>query len=145
MKLVCQRLNLFCGQAVEIEMGDDKVVGVGGWLPLAGVCEVSLDAGCVSAGAAEQGIEHGGTGVDGVDLNGWVGAEQALSEASVAVADNKGAATIAEIRQECAADSVEPRTEGQVFHPAIDWREPIEVRGEIHWKHRTRSIELPPR
>jgi hypothetical protein len=138
-------LNLLCGEAIEKEMGDDEVVRVGGWLPLAGVFEVSLDAVRVRAGAAEQGIEHGGTGVDSVDLNGWVGAEQALSEASVTVAEDKGAAADAEIGQECAADSVEPGTEGQVFHPTIEGRKPIEVWREIHWKLRGRRIEFPLR
>jgi hypothetical protein len=73
-------------------MGDDEVVWVGGWLPLAGVGKVSLDAGCVGAGTTEQGIEHGGTGVYGVDLNGWVGAEQASCEAAISIAEDQGAA-----------------------------------------------------
>ena len=59
-----------------------------------GVGQVGADAGGIWAGAAQKGLEHGGAGVDSVDLDGWVGAEQAGGEAAVAIADNKGAATM---------------------------------------------------
>jgi len=101
------------GEAVEEEVGDDQVVGGGRWGESAEVGDLGANALGVRAGSADKGAEHSRTGVDGVDVNVGVGAEQAGGEASVAVAEDKGAAAGGDFAEEGYATPLEERAEAE--------------------------------
>ena len=93
---------------------------------------VGADAGGVGAGATDQCLEHGGAGIDGVDVDAGVGAEQAGGEAAVAVAEDESAAGGGELIEEGESGSGEERAEGDPLHPTIEAGEGIEVGGRGH-------------
>jgi hypothetical protein len=124
-----EEVDLGGGEAVEEEVGDDEVVRRVGRVESAGVGLVGADTRAVAAGALEQGAEHGGAGVDGVDLDQRIGAEKAGGEAAVAVAEDEGVVDGGGFGEEGAAGSGEPGAEGEELHPAIKAGEAVEIRG----------------
>ena len=76
--------------------GDEVVAMVGSGLPVAEVGGFGGEAVLVGVGAADEGIEHPGAGVYGVDLDLWVSAKEAGGETAVAVAENEGVAAMGE-------------------------------------------------
>jgi hypothetical protein len=116
-------------------MRDDQVVwqifrrfcGSAFGAPASGVGHLGANAAGVWAGAADEGLEQGWTGVDGVDLDGGICLEQPGSEAPVAITQDDGAAAGEQVSQESAAAPPEPGAEADQFHPAIEAGEAVEV------------------
>ena len=67
-----------------------------------------MDADRVGAGPVNKRLKHGWADIDGVDLDGGVRAEQASSEATIAVSKREPAARSAAFIQEGASAKHEP-------------------------------------
>jgi hypothetical protein len=124
----CEGVEFELGEAVEEEVGDDEVGGMGGGVGEgAGVVGVEAVGGWVAALVKE--LEHGGAGVDCVCVEVGVGGEEAGEEATVAVAEDQGAAAVEETGEEVVAGAFEGSGEGEVFEPAVGAGDAIEVGG----------------
>ncbi len=95
-------LDLGGGEAVEEEVGHDEVVRRVWGAEGAGIGVVSVNAGGVVSGPMQQGVEHGGAGIDGVNAENGSGAKQAGGEAAIAIAEDEGVGGGGGFREECA-------------------------------------------
>jgi hypothetical protein len=116
------------GEAVEEKVGDDEVgVGFGGQVEGRGLEGLQLSAwGGAEAALAEE-MEHGGAGVDGQDVEVRLVVKEFSEEATVAIAEDEGVGARGELRKEVGAGALEERAEGEVFGPAVETRDAIEV------------------
>jgi hypothetical protein len=84
---------LLSGEAIEEKVRCDQVVGRGGdgsrQLPCADVGKADMDATGMVSGATQKRVQHGGAGVDRVNLNAAIFTEQPRCEAPVAVPQNQ--------------------------------------------------------
>jgi len=92
---------------------NDQVVGWVIGLPFPNVGVEGANAGCVRACPVNERLKHGWTGIDGVNLDGGVFAEQASSEAAIAISQSECATRGAAFVQERASAKHKPRTEAQ--------------------------------
>jgi hypothetical protein len=73
----CKELDFGCGETVQEEMGGNEVNGRILWCvgvsPDSGVGVVGADARGLRPGAAYESVQHGGTGIDGIDLYAAIG------------------------------------------------------------------------
>jgi hypothetical protein len=79
-----------------------------------------MNAGRVGAGAVNKCLKHGWADIDGVDLDGGVLAEQASSEATIAVSQRESVARGAAFIQVGASAKHEPGTKANQLHPEIE-------------------------
>ena len=125
-------VNFRLGEAVQEEVGD-KEVGRSLRGEAAGVGVHGQEAVCVEGGVMTQEAEHGFTGIDRSDVDVWVGAEQTGGETSVPVAEDEGIASSCKraLAQEVEAGALEQAAEGEVFEPAIERGNVVEVGGLV--------------
>jgi hypothetical protein len=114
--------ELGLSEAVEEEVSGYEVVGVG-WGEGVGVGVVGLEA-CVCSGAGGlaaplEELKHVGAGVDCVDVELGVGAEELGEEAAVSVAEDEGVFVMEESWDEVSSAALQGGAQGEVFEPAI--------------------------
>lgn len=124
----CVQVGL--SEAVEKEVGDDKVVGASGG-EVADVGDLGAQTrggggvGGVSSAGEER--EHRGADVDGVDVELGVVREEAGGEAAIAIAKDESTAAPGECGQEVVAAADERGAERGVLEPAIGLGDEIEA------------------
>jgi len=122
-----ERRNFIRCEAVEEEVGHDKVIGCRRRLPCADVSDLDVNAAAVMSGAAHEFGEHGRAGVDSADTDRRIFGQQARGESAVAIAQDQRPAVMVEAVKKRASAPPEKRPEGQPLHPAIDASEAIEI------------------
>ena len=90
--------------------------------------------------AAPEFVEHGGADVDGKGGGLRIAEEELLEEAAVAVAEDECVARIVEFAEEERSRALEKRAERDVFGPAVDRGDAIEVR--LRRGSRTDGIQI---
>lgn len=115
-------------EAVKEKVGDDQVV----FCRICGFPGAEIGSFCGEAvGVARRGLlkglDHARAAVDCRDFEMGVLAQEMGGETAVSVAENKGAAAIGKLRQEMDAAAPEKRAESEVFEPAIDASQMVEV------------------
>jgi len=127
--------ELRLGEAVEEEVGDDKVVsrGRGDGEIAEGICVAGLQAEAGVSGrlfaAATEESEHGGAAVDGIRGECAVLGKERGEEAAVAVAKDEGAGAAGEAGKEVKTAVFESAAEGEVFEPAVGAGDTVEAKG----------------
>jgi len=82
----------------------------------------------VGLAAAAEEVEHGGAGVDGEGVEVGLAGEELGEESAVAVAEDEGVVAWRELREEVGAGALEEGAEGEVFSPAVEAGDVVEVR-----------------
>lgn len=123
--------DLFLGEAIQKKVGDDEIVtasvrgktanvGMKRPQPLGGI-------GGGFSNSATQLCQHGGAGIDCVDLDCAVGREQPRGESAISIPENQGLLRAGTLRQEMKSAAFQRGAETAIFHPTIDSRQRIEV------------------
>jgi len=121
-------------QAVEKEMGNDKVIlDFSFRAPVADVGNFDGDAVAVPACLFLQRTKHLPAGVDCADLDFWISAEQAGSEAAIAVAQNQGVPAPGKFSEKVSASELKKWAEAQIFEPSVGSCQMIEIGGGANW------------
>ena len=116
-------------EAVEEKVGNDEVslteIQAGGEARGGGL--EGLEAGGGEGAALAKEVEHGGAGVDCEDVEVRGAAEELGEETAVAIAQDEGVGDGGELGEEVLAGAGEERAEKEVFGPAVEAGDGVEV------------------
>ncbi len=117
-------------EAIEEEVGDDEIV----WafkreVECAGVvgAETRSGIGCCCFAALAEELKHNGAGVDCIGLEVRVVREKLGEEAAVSIAQDQCVAPVEKLRKVLGAAALERLAKGEIFEPAIGFRDVVEV------------------